>query len=149
MDKTRLLNHIVTNIIYRSRGEPRGRPCLHINNHRSIVPGEIGHQRHHLVASMYENPETWRCFTLYDVQRFLLSLPSMAPMLGGNYTLHRKTQARLRNGNMLTLCMKTENSEDWRGKKCFWWVLLSCWFPFETSHCTSRQKSSFLRVKGF
>ena len=39
-------------------------------------------------------------------------------MLGGNYTLHRKTQARLCNGDMLTPCMETENSE---GEKMLLW----------------------------
>lgn len=51
----------------------------------------------------------------------------MAPMLGGDYTLHRKTQARLRNGDMLTLCMKTENSEDWTEKKSAAVMLISIW----------------------
>lgn len=71
-------------------------------------------------------------------------------MLGGNYTLHRKTQERLGNGDMLTPRMKTEKW--WRPKKKsrFRWVPLSCWFPFETSHCTSRRRSSFpFRLKGF
>lgn len=31
--KTPLLNHMVTDTIYRSGGAPRGLQCLHINNH--------------------------------------------------------------------------------------------------------------------
>lgn len=40
-------------------------------------------------------------------------------MLGGSYTLHRTTQARLRNGDMLTPRVKTEKTVKTEGKDAF------------------------------
>ena len=83
----------------------------------------------------------------YDVQHFLLS---WRRCLGGIYTLRRTTQARLRNLRYARHPVWRRRKQ-WRlkGRRSFWWALPSCWFPFETSCCTLRQRSSFHRDDRF
>lgn len=151
IDKTQLLNHIVTNIIYLffSRGEPRGRPlsthqqpqiyCIW-RKRTSASPSSCLNflkkkQKPRDVAVLYVTMCNIFCYLSRAWRQC-----SEAIILSIGKHKHVFVMAICWHSVWRQKIVKTE-----RRKK----VLLSCWFPFETSRCTSRQKSSFLRVKGF